>query len=138
MTKIVLPDPKEIGQGMSKKLHQEAKLIQQLMDLALSAGKIFSIQCRDENARKANHYLPKTEPEGIYMNTAWFGAKFSGGEFLRTETIQCRDAFVAWAIETLEWLKNQVKEASQDFKDMITIVVPAEICFTSGHRFTTV
>ncbi|HCC05927.1 TPA: hypothetical protein DEP94_01025 [Candidatus Nomurabacteria bacterium] len=144
MSKIITP--LDCNDQLKNRLDQEANLLKQFFAAIAKAGKTLTIQFRSGtgqlSACKVTHVTPKDIPQRVYLCAAWAGIKFidygKGVDFYRTETVECRNAFVVWVKEKLAWLIEQVKKPAQDFNDMTTLVVPVGICFTSGTRFRTV
>lgn len=134
------------GPLLVKQLKNEATMIAEFLDVLTKAGKTLTIPLRSGagqfSACTVEHMTPKDAPRKIYTNSAWVGISFkdvgSGPDFYRTETIECRNAFVVWMKSMLVWLKEKVEQSDQAFKDISTILVPQQICFTSGFRFATV
>lgn len=131
---------------MASQLEEEASLIVVFLEMITAAKKTLIIKLRSGigqlSACKVDHATPKDKPKKVYANSAWIGLKFpdkvNGPDFYRTETIGCRNAFMSWVRKKIVWLSEKIKKPDQAFKDLVTIFVPEEICFTLGFRFSIV
>ena len=121
---------------ISAKLEEERTILTEFLKLLEMAGKNINFQFRSGKGQlgaEKKEYSVSTSSPKVYMGgTAWIGLELDG-ELYRTETIKCRDRFVAWVKEIMELLGQQISLTDQTFD---LIFVPEETCFVPVMKLT--
>jgi len=122
-------------------LEQDRSLIIQLLELIKSTGKILVLHLRpgggEVGANKQKCPVLVKNVDVHVGGKAWVGLELNGLHY-RTETIECRKAFMEWVARSLKWLKKQVEDANEAFKARTTITVSGQVCFIPARRLTVV
>lgn len=96
-------------------MKEEAGLIERFFKQLQELRKSIVIKYRPPtgqfSGRADDYHLPTKEPEVIYHNGAWTGFTLNG-VFYRTESIKCRNAFIAWIKELLTDAKKLLWNAA--------------------------